>query len=133
MTTTTVKKTRNSETRNRIYEYLSGTKEHPSADTIYRALRPSIPTLSIGTVYTNLKFFEDQGMAIRVANVNGVERYDANTENHVHFVCDKCGAVIDIMASDIQAIKGACNTGSIKISSVQIVLHGVCDNCSANS
>ena len=128
--TTTTRPTRNSKTRNEIYEYLLGTKEHPSADTIYRALRPTIPTLSLGTVYTNLKLFEDQGLLIRVANVNGNERYDANTSDHVHFVCNKCGAVIDVMDSDIQTIKNACNTGTLKVNSVRIVLHGVCDNCS---
>ena len=133
MTSTTAKKLRHSETRDKIYEYLRGTKAHPSADTIYRDLRPSIPSLSIGTVYTNLKLFEEQGMAIRVANVNGNERYDANTEDHVHLVCDCCGAVIDIMDADIQTAKLACNTANTKIRSIQIVLHGVCEDCSAKS
>ena len=131
--TTTTRPTRNSKTRNEIYKYLLGTKEHPSADTIYRALRPSIPTLSLGTVYTNLKLFEEQGLAIRVANVNGNERYDANTSDHVHLVCDCCGAVIDIMDADIDTVKSACSVGTVKINSIKIVLHGVCNECSVNS
>ena len=131
--TTTTRPTRNSKTRNEIYRYLLGTKEHPSADTIYRALRPSIPTLSLGTVYTNLKLFEEQGLAIRVANVNGNERYDANTSDHVHLVCDCCGAVIDIMDADIDTAKSACSVGNVKINSIKIVLHGVCENCSVKS
>ena len=126
---TATKKLRNSETRNKILEYLCGTKEHPSADTIYRALRPSIPTLSLGTVYTNLKLFEEQGLAIRVANVNGNERYDANTTDHVHLVCDCCGAVIDIMDTDIDTAKSACSINSARIKRIKIVLHGVCETC----
>ena len=128
--TTATPRVRHSDTRDKILEYLRSTKAHPSAETIYNALKPSMPTLSLKTVYTNLNFFEEHGQAIRVANVNGVERYDANCEDHVHFVCDECGAVIDIMDADIKKAKKACQVGQAKIKSIQIVLHGTCENCS---
>ena len=131
--TTATKKIRNSETRNRIYEYLCGTKAHPSAYMIFQDLKPQIPSLSMGTVYNNIKHFEEQGMIISVANVNGNERYDTNTSDHVHFVCDCCGTVIDIMGVDIDTAKAACSVGNAKINSIKIVLHGVCDSCSAKS
>ncbi|MBE6662916.1 MAG: transcriptional repressor [Ruminococcaceae bacterium] len=127
--TTVTRKTRHSETRDRIYEYMCSTKAHPSAETIYAALKPGIPKLSLATVYVNLKLLKEQGKIIRVANVDGNERYDANCEDHVHFVCDTCGSVIDLMDSDIQAIKNFCNIGKLKINSVQVVLHGVCEGC----
>ena len=131
--TTATKKIRNSETRNRIYEYLCGTKAHPSAYMIFQDLKPQIPSLSMGTVYNNIKHFEEQGMIINVANVNGNERYDANTSDHVHFACDCCGAVIDIMDADIDTAKTACTVGNAKINSIKIVLHGVCEDCSVKS
>ena len=133
MEAVTTKKIRHSDVRDRIYEYLCGTKAHPSANTIYNDLKPSIPKLSLGTVYTNLKLFEELGQVIRVANVKGFERYDANCEDHVHLVCDKCGAVIDIMDADIQGAKKACQVGQAKINSIQIVLHGTCESCSGQS
>ena len=126
------KKIRHSDVRDKIYEYLCGTKTHPSANMIYNDLKPSIPKLSLGTVYTNLKLFEDLGQVVRVANVNGFERYDADTFEHVHLVCDECGAVIDIMDADIRKAKKACQAGQAKIKSIQIVLHGTCENCSVN-
>ena len=61
MEAVTTKKIRHSDVRDRIYEYLCGTKAHPSANTIYNDLKPSIPKLSLGTVYTNLKLFEELG------------------------------------------------------------------------
>ena len=124
------KKIRHSDVRDKIYEYLCGTKTHPSANMIYNDLKPSIPKLSLGTVYTNLKLFEDLGQVVRVANVNGFERYDADTFEHVHLVCDECGAVIDIMDADIRKAKKACQAGQAKIKSIQIVLHGTCEKCS---
>ena len=131
--TTAMKKTRNSETRNRIYEYLCITKAHPSAYMIFQDLKPQIPSLSMGTVYNNIKHFEERGMIINVANANGHERYDANTSDHIHLVCDCCGAVIDIFDSDIEVMKSACSAGKAKINSIQIVLHGVCETCSVKS
>ena len=133
ITVIVTKKIRHSSGRDKIYTYLCSTKEHPSANMIYKDMKPVIPKLSLGTVYTNLKLFEEQGKVIRVVNVNGVERYDADTSEHIHFVCDKCGAVIDVMDTNIKAIKRACHTGKAKIKSIKIVLHGICEGCSEHS
>ena len=130
MEAVTTKKIRHSDVRDKIYEYLCGTKAHPSANMIYNDLKPSIPKLSLGTVYTNLKLFEELGQVIRVANVNGFERYDADTSEHVHLVCDECGAVFDVMDADIRKAKKACQVGQAKIKSIHIVLHGTCEKCS---
>ena len=130
--TAKAKMVRYSETRDIIYNYLYETKAHPSADMIYNDLKSVLPKLSLKTVYTNLRFFEEHGKVVRVANVNGSDRYDANCEEHVHLVCDECGAVIDIMDADIRKAKKACQVGQAKIKSIQIVLHGTCERCSVN-
>ena len=124
-------KMRNSATRNSIYKYLCGTKEHPSAEMIYNDLKGDLPNLSLGTVYRNLKQLEEIGRVIRVTTVDNHERYDANCEDHVHLVCERCGRVIDIMDADINAAKAACNvSGGAKIKHIQIVLNGTCESCS---
>ena len=130
--TAKTKMVRYSETRDIIYNYLYDTKAHPSAEMIYNDLKIVLPKLSLKTIYTNLRFFEEHGKVVRVANVNGSDRYDANCEEHVHLVCDECGAVIDIMDADIRKAKKACQVGQAKIKSIQIVLHGTCVTCSAN-
>ena len=68
-------------------------------------------------------------MIVNVANVNGNERYDADTSDHVHLVCDCCGAVIDIMDANIDLAKTACSVSNARINKIKIVLHGVCDQC----
>ena len=128
---TTAPKLRNSAVRNDIYTYLCGTKEHPSAEIIYNDLKGDNPNLSLGTVYRNLKQLEEIGKIIRVTNVNNHERYDANCEDHVHFVCERCGRVIDIMDADMEAVKLACNlTAGVKIKRMQLVIEGTCEFCS---
>ena len=47
-----------------IMEYLMDNPIHPSADDIYTALSPSMPTLSKTTVYNTLKLFSEQGAAL---------------------------------------------------------------------
>ena len=47
-----------------IMEYLMEHRTHPSADEIYTALSPSMPTLSKTTVYNTLKLFAEQGAAL---------------------------------------------------------------------
>lgn len=91
MQTAKGKKMRNSATRNSIYEYLCGTKAHPSAEMIYLDLRVKNPNLSFGTVYRNLKQLEETGRIIRVCTVNNRERYDVDCSEHLHFACAKCG------------------------------------------
>ena len=87
--------------RNAILQYLQDTKAHPSAETVYADLKQQIPDLSMGTVYRNLNLFCQQGMASVIATVRGVERFDANTEPHVHFICSDCDRVIDLMQMEI--------------------------------
>lgn len=127
MQTTSVKKLRYSDMRNTIYKYLCGTKEHPSAEMIYLDLKESNPNLSFGTVYRNLKQLEETGRVIRVSTVNNRERYDANCSDHLHFACEKCGRVIDLMDADMATAVTACGLpNGIKLRSI----YGICEACS---
>ena len=55
-----------SKQRQAIFDVLCASKEHPSAEMIYTALKPQYPSLSLGTVYRNLSFFQQQGLAVSV-------------------------------------------------------------------
>ena len=117
--------------RNAILSYLQGTNAHPSAETIYSDLKAEIPDLSIGTVYRNLTHFRKQGLVSSIATVNGVERFDANTEPHVHFICEGCDAVIDLhQLSTPQALCSEAE-GSIgcSVSGCQLSFTGKCRDC----
>ena len=117
--------------RNAIYECLIASKAHPSAEAIYTQLKPTIPDLSLGTVYRNLHLFKDQGLAISVATVNGVERFDGNTKPHVHFICNDCTAVIDLeeLAVPQALTKAAESSIGSKVAECQLSFTGTCKNC----
>jgi len=117
--------------RNAILNYLKQTDTHPSAEMIYSDLKAEIPDLSMGTVYRNLNLFKQQGMVTSVATVKGVERFDANTDSHVHFICDSCDAVMDL--HELQTPKALCteaeDCSGCKIGSCQLSFTGTCRSC----
>ena len=120
--------------RNAILECLRSTDTHPSADMVHEMLRPDHPDISLATVYRNLSLFKKQGLIQSVATVSGIERFDANTNPHVHFICSNCDAVMDLpqievpqrLSCDVESCSGC------QVSSCQLTFTGLCGNCQAN-
>ena len=123
--------TKNFRKRNAILHYLQSVTDHPSAETVFTKLKQEIPDLSMGTVYRNLNLFKSQGLAVSVATVNGVERFDGNTDPHVHFICTECNAVIDLMEMEIpEALRKtaeSCCGG--EVGDCHLSFTGVCRDC----
>ena len=86
----------NSIKRQAILDALCASREHPSAEMLYDALKADHPQLSLGTVYRNLSGFVDDGAAVTVASVDGHLRYDGDVSAHAHFICRKCRRVLDL-------------------------------------
>lgn len=120
--------------RNAILSYLQDKVTHPSAETIYTDLKQHIPDLSMATVYRNLTKFRQEGLVQCVATVKGVERFDANTDPHVHFICRHCDAVIDLHEMQIppQLIDQAANVTGGKIDCCSLSFTGLCRECLTN-
>lgn len=117
--------------RNAIYECLRGTTVHPSAEMIHEMLSREHPDISLATVYRNLVYFKNRGMVASVATVRGVERFDANVTPHVHFICEGCGAVLDlhqIKVPDGLAREVEESTGC-QVESCSLTFTGRCPNC----
>ena len=117
--------------RNAILECLRSTHTHPSAEMVHEMLREAHPDISLATVYRNLTYFKNQGLATSVATVRGVERFDANTEPHVHFICTGCDAVIDLEQIEVpQTLDAQVERSSgCRVSSCQLTFNGLCGNC----
>ena len=122
---------RTSKERSALYEALRNTTAHPSAEQLYSQLKPEIPDLSLGTVYRNLNVLMQDGLIITVGHVNGEERYDANTSDHSHFVCTKCGRVDDVFL-DLSIDKRYPNVAELmggKVKGHSLSYFGLCKNC----
>lgn len=119
---------RYSRQRELIYQALIHTDQHPTAEMIYHQLKPDNPSLSLGTVYRNLKLLVDEGVITRMDFP--VERYDADTTPHPHFRCDQCGGVFDLqLPYDPQLDTQAARASGHEVCRHELIYHGACVNC----
>lgn len=124
-------KRRSSKKRRAIFDALSASKEHPSAEMLYGSLKDKVPDLSLGTVYRNLAMFVEDGEAVSVGNVDGQERYDACTVPHPHFVCRRCGCVIDLeLDADFAGMYDTLlETTGCRADYHSLTFYGLCEQC----
>ena len=114
--------------REAVLACLRSTDTHPTAEWVHAQLRNEYPDISLGTVYRNLTMFKEQGLITSLGTVNGVERFDANTDPHVHFICSGCDAVMDMHQIPVPIQLGTGCTGC-RVESCQLTFTGLCDQC----
>ena len=122
---------RQSKKRDAIHEMLLASCDHPSAEEIYRRLKPDIPDLSLGTVYRNLSLFRKEGKAISVATVAGQERFDGRTDPHAHLLCAECGRVMDVETPELEPKLCALaqSASGAEVRTCTLTFTGVCPDC----
>lgn len=117
--------------RNAILECLRQTDRHPSAETLHQMLQKDHPDISLATVYRNLARFKNEGIITSIGSVNGIERFDAITEPHVHFICSCCSRVMDLPQMEMPETlcsRVSEETGA-QVESCQLVFTGICREC----
>ena len=119
--------------RNAILSCLRQTDAHPSAEMVHEMLQQEHPDISLATVYRNLSWFKTQGMIQSLGMIHGIERFDANTAPHVHFVCNCCTAVLDLhqMEAPQQLCSEAASHIGGQVDSCQLMFFGTCRACLA--
>lgn len=125
-------KVRKSKQRDRILQILQSERVHVTANWVYDQLRTEFPTLSLGNVYRNLNILVEQGLAVRLPFGSTFDVYEANREPHCHFVCERCGTIVDVFVpAELQAQIRAhveSTTGHI-VHHQDVDLKGLCKRC----
>ena len=113
-----------------IFRELAATKEHPDADSIFRAVQHRMPTVSLDTVYRTLWLLDYLELVTTVGPRRGTVRFDANLENHHHYVCVKCGLTMDFESGELEALRipeAAKRFGSV--AGMHVEVRGTCETC----
>lgn len=113
-----------------VYEFLNGNLAHPDVDSVWNAVRGSLPTITRESVYRILNEFAEKGIIRRLDHIDNA-RYDSRTEPHGHFICESCGAI-----SDFEWPQGAplpLESLPKTIHHMEMRLVGVCARCEAES
>ena len=113
-----------------VYKYLMSTKDHPSAEAIYKAIQPEYPTMSLATVYKALKTLVEVNLIQEINVGEGNFRYDGNITSHPHIQCINCGKVNDLDSICLDNLnETASKHTDYKILSNRVYFYGVCTDC----
>jgi Fur family ferric uptake transcriptional regulator len=113
-----------------ILDALESVRTHPTAEDIYRMVRPRLQRLSLATVYRNLEVLCEQGLARKIETAGTTRRYDGDASEHYHVRCLGCGAIGDVRKAPVSVSR----TGLARATDFQIVGHrleflGYCPSC----
>lgn len=115
-----------------VFQALQGDSTHPFADEIHWRVRKKLPRISLATVYRNLHRLVADGKIRTVLLGERVVRYDPETSDHDHFVCERCGRVIDLFLGPDRRIHlpALANDGHVETTH-SLTVHGTCRVCAA--
>ncbi|MFA5239688.1 MAG: Fur family transcriptional regulator [Phycisphaerae bacterium] len=117
-----------------VYKMLMESKEHPSADVLWRKVRKTFPNISLDTVNRTLLTLAEIGAAFIVEGSGDVKRFDGCLENHQHFKCIKCKKIIDFHHKPFDNIPVPKSiSGKYTILKKTVYLEGLCDSCRKRS
>lgn len=116
--------------RQLIKDFLMTRKDHPTADVVYMNVRQQFPSISLGTVYRNLTLLADMGEINRLRVGDGVDHFDADTSKHYHFVCSKCGQVVDLKMDTLDHVMDIAGMDfDGEIHGHITYFYGICGDC----
>jgi Fur family transcriptional regulator, peroxide stress response regulator len=117
-----------------VFQALQDDPTHPFADEIYRRVRKKLPRISLATVYRNLQRLVEDGKIRTVLLGERVARYDPETSDHDHFICESCGRVIDLFLERERQVDltSLANDGYI-VTTHKLTVYGVCRVCTGHS
>ncbi len=104
--------------------------DHPTADQLYESVRERIPGLSRTTVYRVLDTLVELDVIRRLHHPGSGARFDGKIHRHHHLVCRKCGCVIDLETSSLDALRvPPSERQGFEIEDYSVHFVGLCQEC----
>lgn len=111
-----------------IMRYLLSHRTHPTVEEVYEGLSGKIKTLSRTTVYNTLRMFYEKKAAQMITIDEHRVCYDGDIRPHVHFFCNCCGVVYDLMNKRAPSQKRTVTDGFL-VEDSQLYYRGICPKC----
>ena len=120
--------------RTAIYEELIKSKNHPDSEDVFRRIKKIFPEISLDTVYRTLSKFAEIGLVNVVEGYGESKRYDPDVNDHHHFRCRRCNKIVDFCDESYDNLKAPrAFQKNFKVTSVKIILEGICNECMKKS
>ncbi|MCL6477373.1 MAG: transcriptional repressor [Peptococcaceae bacterium] len=111
-----------------ILKLLDGNEHHPSAEEIYKQLKPDYPSLSLATVYNTLEALAKAGELQEIRITADRKHFDPDPSPHTHFLCRNCNSIYDLYVNPGD-IKTTCRTKGYLVENYVLNLYGICPGC----
>jgi Fe2+ or Zn2+ uptake regulation protein len=120
--------------RQLVYEAVVASHGHHSPEQIFAKVRRRIPSISLATVYNNLRLFVEHGLLREVTPHASTVRVDGNLEPHHHLVCSRCKSVQDIEGEfiDFKRLSRQLPDG-FDLTQALVEVFGLCRRCRAKT
>jgi len=113
-----------------LYRELFASKDHPSADTLFKKAKKIFPNISFDTVNRTLLTFTRIGIVNVVEGHGDPRRFDPNIISHHHFHCVKCNDISDFYNQIYDNIKIPEDIQkSCVVLNKKVILEGICYEC----
>ena len=113
-----------------IIEVLEGNRSHPSAEDVYRELVRKYPTISYATIYKTLETLCEMGEIMEVNIEPHKKRYDPFPDPHHHYMCVKCGKILDISTDEVPMPRVSQEVKEkYGIVGMSLNFYGICSSC----
>lgn len=113
-----------------VYDVLKKNEMHPSAEVIYKKLRPMYPSMSFATVYKTVEILNKINVIQILNTCEDSNRYDANVTKHFHIQCTECGKVENVEATEIPEAKAKVTSDTgYTLTGKQVYFYGKCPKC----
>lgn len=119
---------RNSKQRDAVLRNLSERYDHPTAEDVYLSLKKEMPSISLATVYRNLKLLESEGLILKITTDDS-DRFDGHTHEHYHFTCNECKRVLDLDLKDGTNVNTLVKDFGGTVTSHALMFFGICPDC----
>ena len=113
-----------------VYKALIETKQHPSAEMVFRRVRKVFHNISLDTVNRTLAILSKIGVASIVEGSGDAKRFDGNLKPHQHFKCIKCKRIIDFYHKPFENVKVPADINEkFTVLRKTVYFEGICDSC----
>ncbi|HQU29153.1 MAG: transcriptional repressor [Nitrospira sp.] len=113
-----------------IYQALSQSTAHPTAEELYAIVSPHYPMLSLNTVYYTLTTLQKAGLIQEVNVGHNRARFDANLSPHHHLICLGCQSIVDVMDDRLNHLTPPSGLPKgFSITDHQVAFRGYCGHC----
>lgn len=117
-----------------LQTFLDHQDEHLSAEEVHSILRQKSNEIGLATVYRTLELLSELGVLQKMDFGDGRSRYEVNTaadtHQHHHLICLKCGKVKEFEDDLLDTLETAISRSSnFMIVDHQLKFYGYCQDC----